>query len=69
VRDIFVSFDETLPIVNKPKQPRKGEYKEQNERIHIQKTKEPRKRANHKGNIKYFSFEDQSFFFSISCRR
>jgi hypothetical protein len=27
--------DETLPIINKPKHPKKGEYKEQNGRTHI----------------------------------
>jgi hypothetical protein len=29
------------------------------------KTKEPPKQANHKGNIKCFSFEDQRFFFQF----
>jgi len=31
--------DETLPIINKPKHPKKGEYKEQNERTHVQEDK------------------------------
>ncbi len=33
--------DETLPIINKPKHPKKKkrEYKEQNERTHIQEDK------------------------------
>jgi hypothetical protein len=31
--------DETLPIINKPKHPKKGEYKEQNGRIHVQEDK------------------------------
>jgi hypothetical protein len=33
--------EETLPIINKPKHPKKetGEYKEQNERTHIQEDK------------------------------
>jgi hypothetical protein len=29
-------FDETLPIINKSKHSKKGEYKEQNERTHVQ---------------------------------
>jgi hypothetical protein len=32
-------FDETLPIINKSRHPKKGEYKEQNERTHIQEDK------------------------------
>jgi len=32
-------FDETLPITNKSKHPEKGEYKEQNERTHVQENK------------------------------
>jgi hypothetical protein len=32
-------FDETLPITNKSKHPEKGEYKEQNERTHVQEDK------------------------------
>jgi len=44
--------DETVLIINKPKYPKKGVYKEQNGRTHIQEVKkEPPKRANHKGNI------------------
>jgi hypothetical protein len=31
--------DETLPIINKPKHPKKNEYKEQNGRTHIQENK------------------------------
>jgi len=31
--------DETLPIINKPKHPKKGEYKEQKRRINIQEKK------------------------------
>jgi hypothetical protein len=31
--------DETLPIVNKPKHPKKGESKEQKGRIHVQENK------------------------------
>jgi len=31
--------DETLPIINKPKHPKEGEYKEQNERTHVQEDK------------------------------
>ncbi len=30
---------ETLPIINKPKHPKKGEYNEQNGRIHVQEDK------------------------------
>jgi hypothetical protein len=41
-------------IINKPKHPKKGEHKEQNGSAHIQEDKkEPPKRANHKGNIKF----------------
>jgi hypothetical protein len=29
--------DETLPIIDKPKHPKKGEYKEQNGRTHVLK--------------------------------
>jgi hypothetical protein len=38
-------FDETLAIRNKPKHPKKGEYKEQNGRTPSKKTKEPPKRG------------------------
>jgi hypothetical protein len=38
-----------MPIVNKSKQPKKGENKEHTSK----KTKEPPKKANHKGNIKF----------------
>jgi hypothetical protein len=31
--------DKTLPIINKPKHQEKGEYKEQNERTHVQEDK------------------------------
>jgi hypothetical protein len=31
--------DKTLPIINKPKHQKKGEYKEQNERTHVQEDK------------------------------
>jgi len=31
--------DETLPIKNKPKHSKKGEYKEQNGRTHVQEDK------------------------------
>jgi hypothetical protein len=31
--------DETLPIKNKPKHPKKREYKEQNGRTHVQEDK------------------------------
>jgi hypothetical protein len=31
--------NETLPIINKPKHPKKGEYKEQNGRTHVQEDK------------------------------
>jgi hypothetical protein len=50
---------EILAIINKPKHPKekkKKEYKEQSERTHSltsKKTKEPPKRPNHKGNIKF----------------
>jgi len=50
--------DETLPIINKPKHPKKrGECREQNGRRPMsKKTKEPPpKRGNHQGNIKFLS--------------
>jgi hypothetical protein len=46
---------ETLPIINKPKHPKKGEYKEQNGRTQIQEDKKPPKRAKHKENIKFLN--------------
>jgi hypothetical protein len=54
-RNELVFNDETLPIRKKPKHQKREEYKEQNERTHVQKTKEPPKRANHKGNIKFLN--------------
>jgi len=61
------SSNETLPIINKPKDPKKGEYKEPNGRTQkrgntrnkmegpmSKKTKENHLRGqNHKGNIKF----------------
>jgi hypothetical protein len=59
-------FDETLPIINKPKHPKKGgNTRNKMERPTSKKTKEPPKRVNHTGNIKFFSFEEQSFFFNF----
>jgi hypothetical protein len=44
-------FDETLPITNKPKHPKKGGNKRNKmEGPTSKKTKESPKRANHKGN-------------------
>jgi hypothetical protein len=44
-----------LPIINKPKHPKKGEYKEQYMKGPTsKKTKEPPKRANPEGNIKFW---------------
>jgi hypothetical protein len=60
----------------KPKHPKKGEYKEQNGRTHVQEDKkEPSKRANHKGNIRFLnppssralSRDDDAVFPSFSC--
>jgi hypothetical protein len=34
-----MEYGETLPIINKPKHPKKGKYKEQNGRIHVQEDK------------------------------
>ncbi len=46
-------IDETLPIINKPKHPKKGGNKRNKmEGPTSKKTKEPPKRVNHKGNIK-----------------
>jgi hypothetical protein len=38
-------IDETLPIINKSKHPKKGEYKEQNGRTHVQEDKRTAKRG------------------------
>jgi hypothetical protein len=45
--------DETLPIKNKPKHPKRREYKEQSRRTHVQEVKKSPKRVTHKGNIKF----------------
>jgi hypothetical protein len=47
-------IDETLPIINKPKHPKKNKGNKRNkmEGPTSKKTKEPPKRVNHKGNIK-----------------
>jgi hypothetical protein len=45
--------DETLPIINKPKHPQRGNTRNKMEGLTSKKTKEPPKRANHKGNIKF----------------
>jgi hypothetical protein len=42
-----------MSIINKPKHPKKVENKEQMEGPTSKKTKEPPKRAKHKGNIKF----------------
>jgi hypothetical protein len=34
-----LTLDETLPIINKSKHPKKGEYTEQNGRTHMQEDK------------------------------
>jgi hypothetical protein len=50
-------IDETLPIINKSKHQKKGEYKEQNGSTHIQEDKkEPPKEGKPLGNIKFLSF-------------
>jgi hypothetical protein len=48
--------DETLPIINKPKHPRRGNTRNTRNKMEgstSKKTKEPPKTANHKGNIKF----------------
>jgi hypothetical protein len=47
--------DETLPIINKPKHPKKGNTKNKMEGPTSKKTKESPKKANHKGNIKFLN--------------
>ncbi len=60
----FCFFDETLQIINKPKHPKKWEYKEQNERTHIQEDKkEPPKRPKDKGNMKLINCID-----TVTCK-
>ncbi len=55
---MFLSFallqldDETLPIINKPKHPKKGNTRNKMKGTTSKKTKESPKRAHHKGNIK-----------------
>jgi hypothetical protein len=49
-------YDETLPIINKPKHPTKwGKIKNKIEGPTSKKTTEPPQRANHKGNIKFLN--------------
>jgi hypothetical protein len=43
----------TLPVINKSKHPKKGKYKDQNGRTHVQEDKREDKKATHKGNIKF----------------
>ncbi len=47
--------DETLPIINKPKHQKRGNTRNKMEGSTFKKTKEPPKRANHKGNIKFLN--------------
>jgi hypothetical protein len=47
--------DETLPITNKPKHPKKGNTRNKMEGPTSKKTKELPKRANHKGDIKFLN--------------
>jgi hypothetical protein len=48
--------DETLPIINKPKHQKRGKTRRiKMEGPVFKKTKEPPKRANHKGNIKFLN--------------
>jgi len=51
---LFSFSDETLPIINKPRHPKEGEYKEENGTT-SEKTKEPPKRKNRKGNLKFLN--------------
>jgi hypothetical protein len=48
ISSILLVSHEILPIINKSKHPKKGEYKEQNGRTLSKKTKEPLQRSNHK---------------------
>jgi hypothetical protein len=41
-----------MPIINKPKHPKEGNARNKMEGPVSKKTKEPPRRANHKGNIK-----------------
>jgi len=45
--------DKTLPIINKPNHSKRGNTKNKMEGPTSKKTKEPLKRVNHKGNIKF----------------
>jgi hypothetical protein len=48
-------IDETLPIINEPKHPKKGNTSNKMEGPTSKKTREPYKRVNHKGNIKFLN--------------
>jgi hypothetical protein len=46
--------DETLPIINESKHPKKeGEYKEYKARTHPRRQKNHQMRANHQGTLKF----------------
>jgi hypothetical protein len=45
VANIGSKDDETQPIINKPKHPKNGEYKEQNGKTHVQENKKNRLRG------------------------
>jgi hypothetical protein len=45
--------DETLLIINKLKHPKKGEYKEQNGKTHVQKDKKSTKKGEPQKDIKF----------------
>jgi hypothetical protein len=47
--------DETLALINKPKQPKRGKTRNRMEGPTMKKTKEPSKMVNHKGNIKFLN--------------
>jgi hypothetical protein len=47
--------DETLPIIKISKPQKRGNTKNKMEGLKSKKTKEPVKKANHKGNIKFWN--------------
>jgi len=46
-------YNETLPIINKPKHPKKGRNKEQNGRTHVQEDNKTTKEGKPQRNVKF----------------
>jgi hypothetical protein len=50
-----------VPIINKSKHPKKGEYKEQNGKTHIQEDKRTTKEGKPQGNIKFLNLLREAY--------